>query len=93
MKIVYSHFPITVEIKDNFVIIKNFIGEKVPRILKLKEGAKVTVNGDVIEVESIDKELAGQVSADIEKMTKRAHFDKRIFQDGIYIIEKAGKAV
>ena len=47
------------------------------------------MEGNLIYVESCDKELAGQVAADIEQTTRRPGFDRRIFQDGIYIIEKA----
>jgi large subunit ribosomal protein L6 len=42
-------------------------------------------------VEGIDKELTSQTAALIEKLTRRPGFDKRIFQDGIFMIEKDGK--
>lgn len=90
LKVCSSHFPMSVKINGNNLEVSNFIGEKVARKLKLKEGADVKLEGDIIIVTSPDKELAGQVAADIEKVTKRAGFDKRIFMDGIYIIEKAG---
>lgn len=93
LKICSGHFPMTVALKGDTLEVKNFIGEKVPRTLKIKQGADVKVNGDIIEVDSPNKELAGQVAGAIEKLTKRPGFDKRIFQDGIYIIEKAGKAM
>ena len=93
LKICSGHFPMTVGLKGDTLEVKNFIGEKVPRTLKIKTGADVKINGDIIEVDSPSKELAGQVAGDIEKLTKRPGFDKRIFQDGIYIIEKAGKAM
>ncbi len=93
LKICSGHFPMSVAMKGNTLEVKNFIGEKVPRTLTIKEGVQVKINGDIIEVESINKELAGQTAGDIEKLTRRPGFDRRIFQDGIYIIEKAGKAV
>ncbi len=93
LKVCSGHFPMSVAVKGDVLEVKNFIGESVPRTLKLKPGVKVSVNGDLINVEGVDKELVGQVSADIEKMTRRTKYDLRVFQDGIYIINKAGKEI
>ncbi|MBW2974222.1 50S ribosomal protein L6 [Candidatus Woesearchaeota archaeon] len=90
LKICSGHFPMNVSVKGNEFIVKNFFGEKIPRILKIKEGVTVKVEGDIVLVSSADKELAGQVAADIEHLVKRTRYDLRIFQDGIYITEKAG---
>ena len=91
LKICAGHFPMTVTVADNKLHVKNFLGEKVPRILKLKTGATVKVEGQLIHVSSASKELAGQVSADIEQLTRRPGFDTRVFQDGLYITIKDGK--
>ena len=91
LKICSGHFPMSVSVVENKLHVKNFLGEKVPRILKLKEGTIVKVDGGSINVTSTSKELAGQVSADIEQLTRRPGYDTRVFQDGIYIINKAGK--
>lgn len=93
LKICSGHFPMNVAIKGDTFEIKNFIGEKVPRTLKIKTGATVKISGDIIDVDGIDKEITGQMAASIENLTKRPGFDKRIFQDGIYIIEKDGKKI
>jgi large subunit ribosomal protein L6 len=90
LKICSGHFPMNVTVKGEELIVKNFFGEKIPRILKLKGSVSVKVEGDEIFVESPDKELAGQVAADIEQLVRRTKYDTRIFQDGIWIIEKAG---
>lgn len=91
LKICSGHFPMNVAVSGNKLSVKNFLGEKVPRVLELKQGAKVTVEDDKIIVESSSKETAGQVSADIEQLTRRAGYDSRVFQDGCYIISKDGK--
>lgn len=91
LKVCAGHFPVTISVSANKLTVKNFLGEKVPRVLQLKEGANVKVEGDIIHVTSADKEIAGQVSADIEQLTRRPGYDTRIFQDGIYIINKDGK--
>jgi large subunit ribosomal protein L6 len=93
LKICAGHFPMSVKVENDALVVKNFIGEVSPRKLKLKEGAKVNIDGEIITVNSVDKEIAGQVAGDIEKMCKRPAFDNRIFQDGIYIISKAGKEI
>lgn len=93
LKVCSGHFPMTVTVSGDKIEVKNYLGEKVPRVLKLKQGAKVTLDGNIITVDSVDKELAGQISADIELLTRITNRDRRIFQDGIFIIEKPGKEV
>ena len=78
---------------DREVIVKNFFGERAPRILKLKSDVTAKVEGSEIIIESTNKEIAGQVAADIEQLTRITNKDKRIFQDGIYITEKDGKKI
>jgi len=93
LKICSGHFPMNVSISGNEFIVNNFLGEKKPRIVKIKEGATVKIEGEIVVVESTSKETAGQTAADIETLTKITNRDLRIFQDGIYITEKDGKPV
>ena len=74
-------------------IIKNFLGESVPRKIKIPVGVKVKIAGDQVTVEADTKEAAGQVAASIEKLTVIKGRDLRIFQDGIYITYKDGQQV
>ena len=91
LKICSGHFPMNVTVSGNKLIIKNFLGEKVPRTMILKAGAEVKIEGEHINITSVNKETAGQISADIEQLTRRPGFDTRVFQDGIYIINKDGE--
>ncbi len=91
LKICSGHFPMNVSIKGNKLEIKNFIGESVPRTIEFKEGIKVNVKGDEIVVSGINKELVSQAAASIEQLSRRSGFDRRRFQDGIYLTEKDGK--
>jgi len=93
LKICYGHFPFTLKQDGNKVIVKNFLGEKVDRIVNLPEGIEIQITKDIITIKSVDKELAGQASANFETATKIKGRDKRKFQDGVYITEKDGKKI
>jgi len=93
LKICSGHFPMNISVKGNEFIVKNFMGEKVPRVLKLREGVDIKVEGTEVRIESPNKELAGQTAASIEQLCRRVGFDSRIFQDGIFIVEKDGKII
>ena len=90
LQVASSHFPMRVEVDDvnKIVSVKNFLGGIIPRKAKILDGVEVKLEGDAINVSSIDKEAAGQTAANIEATTKVKDKDKRVFQDGIYLIEK-----
>ena len=88
MKVVYSHFPIQLKAAPNELIINNFLGERKPRSARILPGAKVEIGKDEVSITGIDKEQVGQTMANIEQATKVRGFDIRIFQDGIYLVEK-----
>jgi large subunit ribosomal protein L6 len=93
LRIVYAHFPIKVQVKGQEVIIENFLGERHPRKAKIAGNAKVAIAGDQITVTSTVIEDAGQTAANIERATRIKNYDKRVFQDGIYIKSKAGRVL
>ncbi len=89
MTIVYAHFPMQVKVDGKTLIIGNFLGEKKPRVAKILGETKVKVSGNEVTISGINKEDVGQTAANIEQKTKIKRFDPRIFQDGIYIVQKA----
>ncbi len=93
LKICYSHFPITVEVKGHEALIKNFLGEKIARKAKIPEGVDIDAGKEIIKISSADKELAGRTAANFELATKVGKRDRRVFQDGIFMINKAGKEI
>jgi large subunit ribosomal protein L6 len=88
LKVVYSHFPITVKVEDRRVMIHNFIGEKEPRVARIVGDVEVKVEGDEIIVHGINREEVGQTAINIEQAARVTRRDSRVFQDGCYITER-----
>ncbi|PIX31627.1 50S ribosomal protein L6 [Candidatus Bathyarchaeota archaeon CG_4_8_14_3_um_filter_42_8] len=88
LKIVFSHFPISVKVKDKTILIENFTGERSPRKLKIMGDSQVKVQTEDIIIQGIDLEDVSQTAANIEQGTKVKRKDPRVFLDGIYVNEK-----
>jgi|SRR3989344_5447742 len=88
LKICSGHFPMHVSIEKDRFIIKNFLGEKVPRKAKIFSDVQLEIKNDIVIVSGANKESVGQTAANIEKATRIVNRDLRVFQDGIYIIKK-----
>jgi len=59
------------------------------RMKVISPGVKVAIGNDEVTITGINKDLVGATSAKIERATKVRKRDTRVFQDGIYIVEKA----
>jgi large subunit ribosomal protein L6 len=93
LKAVYSHFPMTLKVDGSVLTISNLFGEKIPRRAKLpwtpsEVVVKVENKTDVV-VSGADREKVGQTSANIEQACRIRRRDRRVFQDGVYIVSKS----
>jgi len=88
LKIVFSHFPITVKIQDKAVLVENFTGERRARKADILGDVKAKLEGDDIIVSGANLEDVSQTSANIEQMTRVTNKDPRVFLDGIYVFER-----
>jgi|TARA_B110000444_G_scaffold199823_1_gene191253 large subunit ribosomal protein L6 len=92
LQAVYSHFPMTIKVQGNQLTVTNLFGEKVPRVAKLpwspsEVEVRVENKTDVI-VKGADREKVGQTAANIERSCVIKKRDRRVFQDGIYVVSK-----
>ena len=89
MKIVYSHFPITVKIENRKVLIENFQGERAPRVSMIKGDTKVIAKGDDVIISGPVLTDVSQTAANIQLKSKVKNKDHRVFLDGIYRYSKS----
>lgn len=97
MKIIYAHFPMSVKVEGDKVVIENFLGQKSKRYAKIVGNVKVKVQKDDVIIEGIDIEAVGQTAANIHLAT---HLTGKMrlcphgreggpgVLDGIYLYEK-----
>ncbi|MCH2267776.1 MAG: 50S ribosomal protein L6 [Candidatus Poseidoniales archaeon] len=92
LKAVFSHFPMNLKVEGKQFTISNLFGEKVPRVAKLPwSPAEVEVrveNKTDVVVKGADREKVGQTAANIERACRITKRDRRVFQDGVYIVSK-----
>ena len=88
MKIVFSHFPITVKAEGKQVLIENFQGERAPRKTKIWGETKVTPKGDDVIITGHVLTDVSETAAEIENHSRVKNKDHRVFLDGIYKFEK-----
>ncbi|NIA04134.1 MAG: 50S ribosomal protein L6 [Nitrospiraceae bacterium] len=93
LEICSSHFPMNVSFKSNKLIVKNFLGEKSPRAMAIPDCVSLKIDGTKIILNGINKEKVGTIASKIESLTRITDKDRRIFQDGIFITNKAGKSL
>jgi len=88
LKIVFSHFPISVKLQGKSILIENFTGERRPRLVKILGDVKVKIDPEDIILSGINLEEVSQSAANIEQLTRVRGKDPRVFLDGIYVYER-----
>ena len=88
LKIVFIHFPMTINVQGNRVVVNNFVGERSPRVAKIQGNVQVKIDGDDIIVTGNDIESVAQTAANIQQSTHIRNKDLRKFLDGIYVYQK-----
>lgn len=86
LKVIFTHFPVKVKVEDDKVLIENFLGERVPRVAKRVEGVDIQVKGQDITLTGIDIEKVGLMASRLEQVCRITGKDRRVFQDGIWIV-------
>jgi large subunit ribosomal protein L6 len=89
VKIVFSHFPISVKLKDKAILIENFTGERSPRKAKILGDVQVKILSEDIHIQGTNLEDVSQTAANIEQATRVKRKDPRIFLDGLYVYERS----
>ena len=84
MKVVYSHFPITVKVEGKKILIENFQGERAPRICIIRGDTTVIAKGDDVIISGPVLTDVSQTAANVQQNSKVKNKDHRVFLDGIY---------
>jgi len=93
MKYVYAHFPINLVVsKDNKVVeVKNYLGEKMERIVTLLGDTTAKLSKDIdgtkdeITIQGSSLDAVSQSCANIQQIAKVNDKDIRKFLDGVYV--------
>ena len=86
LKVLFAHFPASIEVKGRSMYLKNLFGEKVPREISIVGATKVEVKGQDVTIKGIDKYEVGQTIANIRRGCYARGYDTRVFQDGLYVV-------
>jgi large subunit ribosomal protein L6 len=88
LKLIFAHFPISIKIKDGYIFVENFFGERSPRVIKIVGDCKVSLQGEDLVVQGPSLDDVAQTAANVELATKVKEKDQRVFLDGLYIYSK-----
>merc|ERR1712194_772835 len=90
MRLVYAHFPVNATITNGGTVVelRNFLGEKIVRTVKMLPGVKIEKGAqtkDEVVITGPDNELTSQSAALIRQACLVKNKDIRKFLDGVYV--------
>ena len=88
LEMFHVHFPMRLTVQGDEIILSNFLGSKTDRKTKKYPEIKVQVKGKDVLIEGMDKERVGIVAARIEQLAKVKNHDRRVFKDGLFLVER-----
>lgn len=93
MRFVYNHFPINSGIEDGgkVLTIRNFLGEKRMRTIRMLDGVTIVKSSDVkdeVQISGNDVDKVSLSASQIYDSCKVRNKDIRKFLDGVYISER-----
>ena len=89
VQVITSHFPATVEVQKNEVLIKNLYGRREPIRIPFDPSVNIKIKGDMVTLTGINKELVSQTAARLAESSRlrgRRSKDPTVFQDGLYVV-------
>jgi large subunit ribosomal protein L9e len=94
MRLVYAHFPININIEEGgkLIEIRNFLGEKRVRTVRMLAGVTVERSSSVkdeLVISGNDVELVSRSAALINMVCHVRKKDIRKFLDGVYLSERS----
>ncbi len=92
LKIISSHFPMTVQRTGDQIEVKNHYGERAAKYAKIVGDIQVKIIGDDVILTGSDKEDLGQTAANLQEVTRlrgKRRKDPTTFMDGVYLYSKS----
>ncbi|MHA1941627.1 MAG: 50S ribosomal protein L6 [Candidatus Hodarchaeales archaeon] len=89
VQVITSHFPATVEVRKNEVLVKNLYGRRDPIRIPYDSSVKIQIKGDMVTLSGINKEIVSQTAARLAESSRlrgRRSKDPTVFQDGLYVV-------
>ncbi len=89
VQVITSHFPATVEVQNDVILIKNLYGRRNAIRVPYDPAVKISIQGDIITLTGIEIEKVSQTAARLAEITRlrgRRSKDPTVFQDGLYVV-------